>query len=336
MSTTKKDKTKAPLFDIAIVGAGLAGSLSAHLLSKSGYKVCVIEKSRGSGGRASSKKITEEIHCDLGTPFIYAHHPESREILDQLVKENIAAPWKQLNKTDAQAFVGIPKMSSITRHWLTKATLMTETRIHHIEQVNDQSNQPIWLLRDNKYQAIVRAKKVIITAPAPQTAMILATQADLAVLLLRASKASKSYRSQWAMWLETKSSDLNALIDLDDSPIARMIKDNYKPMRSGGDVDRWVIQADAEWTNKHLDVDKNQVAQKLLQAFSEHTEQRVLQHGEPHRWLLSRFEENRGNKPYAWSAEHNIGLAGDWLFQGDAEGALLSALFLTNSIQNNS
>lgn len=334
MSTQKKDKAKTPTFDVAIVGAGLAGSLSAHLLSKSGYKVCVIEKSRGSGGRASSKRITDEINCDLGAPFIYARRFESKKILEELVKENIAAPWKQLGKTDVQAFVGIPKMSSITRHWLTKAKLITETRIHHIEQIKDEIDQSVWLLRDDKYQVVVRSKKIIITAPAPQTAMILATQADLAVLLLRASQASKAYQSQWAMWLETKSSDLNALIDLNDSPIARMIKDNYKPMRSGNDIDRWVIQANPEWTKKHLDVDKSQISQELLQAFAQHTEQRVLKHGEPHRWFLSRFEENRGNKPFAWSPEHNIGLAGDWLFQGDAEGALLSALFLTNAIKN--
>jgi predicted NAD/FAD-dependent oxidoreductase len=334
MSTSKNDKVKTSTFDIAIVGAGLAGSLSAHLLSKSGYKVCVIEKSRGSGGRASSKRITDKVHCDLGAPFIYAHHPESEEILEELVKENVAAPWKQLSKADAQAFVGIPKMSSITRYWLTKATLITETRIHHIEQVNDENGQLLWLLRDDKYQVIVRAKKIIITAPAPQAAMILATQADLAVLLLRASQASKFYQSQWAMWVETKSSDLSALIDLDNSPILRMIKDNYKPMRNGDEIDRWVIQASAEWTNEHLDVDKKQITQELLQTFSQYTEQRALKHGEPHRWLLSRFLENGGNKPFVWSSEYNIGLAGDWLFQGDAEGALLSALFLTNAIKD--
>lgn len=334
MSTPKKDKTKTSIFDIAIVGAGLAGSLSSHLLSKSGYKVCVIEKSRGSGGRASSKKITDEINCDLGAPFIYAHKTESKNLLEELVKANVAAPWKQLSKKATQAFVGVPKMSSITRHWLTKATLITETRIHHIEQVNDEKNQPAWLLRDDKYQVVIHAKKIIITAPAPQTAMILATQTDAADLLLRANQASKSYQSQWAMWLETKNSDLNALIDLDNSPIARMIKDNYKPMRSGGDVDRWVIQANAEWTKKHLDVDQKQITQALLQAFSEYTEQRVLKHGEPHRWFLSRFSENRGDEPFAWSSEHNIGLAGDWLCQGDAEGALLSALSLTNAIKD--
>lgn len=333
MSAVKKDKTS--LFDIAIIGAGLAGSLSAHLLSTSGQNVCVIEKSRGSGGRASSKKITEEISCDLGTPFIRAHHPESKRILEKLVKDKIAVPWKQLNTTDSQAFVGIPKMSAITRHWLINTTLITETRIHHIEQISDENNQLIWLLRDDQYHVVVRAKKILITAPAPQTAMILATQADLVTLLLRASQASKSYQPQWAMWLETKRSELNALIELDNSPIARMIKDNNKPMRNDDDFDRWVVQTDPEWTSKHPDVNKEYITQELLQVFSEHTEQRVLKHGEPHYWLLSRFAENKDNAPFAWSAEHNIGLAGDWLCQGDAEGALLSALFLANTIKDN-
>ncbi|MEO9274003.1 FAD-dependent oxidoreductase [Marinomonas sp. 5E14-1] len=335
MSTQTRDKSEAPIFDIAIVGAGLAGSLSAHLLSESGYKVCVIEKGRGSGGRASSKRIADDISCDLGTPFIYAHQPESKEILEKLVKENIATPWKQCSKPDAQAFVGVPKMSAITRHWLSQSTFITETRIHHIEQVHSDNNQPTWLLRDDKYQKVVHAKKIIITAPAPQAAMILATHADLTVLLLRANQASKTSQPQWAMWLEASSSELNALIEFNQGPIARMIKDNHKPMRKGDDTDRWVIQADTKWTSEHLDSDKEKITQTLLQAFSEHTEQRAIKHGQPHRWLLSRFEQNKDNQPFAWSPEHNIGLAGDWLFQGDAEGAILSAFFLTNAIKDN-
>ncbi|MFQ3187204.1 MAG: renalase, partial [Marinomonas primoryensis] len=54
---TPTNQIQTPTFDIAIIGAGLAGSLCAHLLSQSGQTVCVIDKSRGSGGRASSKRL---------------------------------------------------------------------------------------------------------------------------------------------------------------------------------------------------------------------------------------------------------------------------------------
>ncbi|MBJ7536866.1 NAD(P)/FAD-dependent oxidoreductase [Marinomonas transparens] len=321
-------------YDVAIIGAGLAGSLCAHLIAQSGLTVCVIDKSRGTGGRASSKKLDDGTSCDLGTPFIHASHASSLALMEGLVDDKVAAPWQQLNTKDTQAFVGIPKMSAITRHWLGNAPFISNTRVHHLEQITQASgSHKQWLLRDDKYQAVVVAEKVIITAPAPQAAMILATHTDLAILLLRANQACQSSQAQWAMWLETPISDLNALIAPHNSPICRMLKDNHKPMRDSAKLDRWVIQTSPEWTKQYLDADKALVASTLIQAFSTLTEQRVIQHGEAHRWLLSRFNENKGNNAFAWDIENNIGLAGDWLCQGDAEGALLSALALCHFLE---
>ena len=335
MSTLTANQMQTPAFDIAIVGAGLAGSLCAHVLAQSGYKVCIIEKSRGSGGRASSKRLEDNVSCDLGTPFILAQHPDVITLLQQLTNEQVAAPWKQLNKGNVQAFVGTPKMSAITRHWIQHAHFITNTRIHHLDQVIEPDDgKARWLLRDDKYQPVVTSKKVIIAAPAPQTASILATHDKLAVLLLRANQASASFQSQWAMWLETEPCDFNAFIEPKNTPIERMIKDNYKPMRRSENIDRWVIQTTVEWSKQHLNSDKEWITQTLLQAFAEITEHRVIKHGTPHRWFLSRFNEHKGNKPFAWSPENNVGLVGDWLCQGDAEGALISALSLTQHIQN--
>lgn len=335
MDTLTDSQIHTPTFDIVIIGAGLAGSLCAHLLSQSGQSVCIIDKSRGSGGRASSKRLEGDVSCDLGTPYIVAAHPDSLNICKQLTEEGAAATWKQLSNTSSQAFVGVPKMSAITRHWIKNANFITSIRIHHLDQITQQGDdQASWLLRDDKYQPVAIAKKIIITAPAPQVASILASHEKLAVLLLRANQASASYQSQWAIWLETEQCDLNALIEPKNSLIKRMMKDNYKPMRHGTEVDRWVIQTDPNWTKQHLDCDKEWISQTVLRAFSDITEHRVLKHGEPHRWFLSRFTENKGNKPFAWSPEHNVGLAGDWLCQGDAEGALLSALSLVNHIND--
>ena len=61
------------------------------------------------------------------------------------------------------------------------------------------------------------------------------------------------------MWLETDTCDLNALVEPKNSPIKRMIKDNYKPMRHSEKIDRWVIQTHPDWTKQHLDHDKEWV-----------------------------------------------------------------------------
>ena len=43
-------------YDIAVIGAGIAGSYCADRLQAADLQVCIIDKSRGTGGRASSKR----------------------------------------------------------------------------------------------------------------------------------------------------------------------------------------------------------------------------------------------------------------------------------------
>ena len=331
MNTSATQQPELKQYDVAIVGAGLAGSLCAEKLTAAGMSVCVLDKSRGSGGRASSKRINDAESCELGTPFVLASQTSTQALFQQLHQQNLVSPWQQASSKEATAYVGTPKMSSITRHWLRNADLITGTKVHQLDRVS-QDGQDCWVLRNDKYQSCAFARNLIIAAPAHQAAMLLATNADLAVLLLRANQACKDYSSQWAMWLETQASDIGALSEPKNSLIQRMIKDNDKPGRNSQQQDRWVIQTTADWTAEHLDQDKEWIAQQIGKEFAEHTEQRILQRGEPHRWFFSRYAENRGNKTFAWSPENQVGLAGDWLCQGDAEGALISALTLTDCI----
>ena len=46
-------------YDIVVVGAGIAGLMASTYLSKAGYKVAVLEKSRGVGGRMATRRIED-------------------------------------------------------------------------------------------------------------------------------------------------------------------------------------------------------------------------------------------------------------------------------------
>lgn len=79
-------------FDIAVVGAGLAGLTCAAQLRQAGYRVVVIEKSRGLGGRAASYRL-EGHRVDRGLRFV----TEENRLLAALVKilrdRNILQGW---------------------------------------------------------------------------------------------------------------------------------------------------------------------------------------------------------------------------------------------------
>ena len=55
-------------FDAVIVGAVIAGLVAAGELARSGRRVCVLEKSRGLGGRMATRRIGSAV-CDHGAQF---------------------------------------------------------------------------------------------------------------------------------------------------------------------------------------------------------------------------------------------------------------------------
>ncbi|WP_233407481.1 NAD(P)/FAD-dependent oxidoreductase [Marinomonas spartinae] len=317
-------------YDVAIIGAGLSGSLCAQQLSRMGWSVCVIEKSRGSGGRASSKHLDQNTSCELGTPFISIHHKDTKPLFASLVEQGIAAYWP-----DAQAYVGIPKMSAITRHWLTNSDLITNTRINSLEQIDyveqgSLATTDIWRLYDEQHQAIAQAKFLIVTIPASQAVTLLSTTQQIDELIACAHQAAQTTQPQWAMCLDTEQSTLPPILIPKSSTLQRLVKDSAKPNRRQGHngSERWVIQASPEWTQHYLDEDKNTIATLLIQAFFHETQLIPKKTSEPHRWLLARTDVYNHQQPFMWHSPKNIGLAGDWLCQGDAEGALISALGL--------
>ncbi len=319
------------VYDVAVIGAGLAGSMSAHLLTEAGQSVCVIEKSRGCGGRCGNQRINDQVRVDMGSPYIHTKHPDTIKVLDQLISANIALRWPQQDKNTSQTYIGSPSLSAICRHLVQASRLLTNTRAHHLEL--DPIKQ-VWRIRDSHFQLITQCKKVILCIPAPQAAALLAATQGTEDLWVSANQASKRSTSQWALWLETAHSDLNSIIYPNHPVIECMIKDNQKHAHKGTSCDRWVIHSRSDWASLNLEKSKEHIADELIKGFFEATELELIRHGSPHRWLFSRFLPNPSSTAFKWNEELNIGLAGDWLSSGDTEGALLSAHKIVQKIRS--
>lgn len=68
-------------FDVAIVGAGMAGLAAAHELSAKGLSVIVLEKSDRPGGRATTVEIDGRF-VDTGAAFISAFYTQTLRLID--------------------------------------------------------------------------------------------------------------------------------------------------------------------------------------------------------------------------------------------------------------
>lgn len=311
-----------PKTDLAIIGAGLAGASMAYFAKQSGLSIAIIEKSRGTGGRSGSKRLAED-SVDMGASIISLHDDNLSELRTELLDNKVLAAWQS-------GHVGVPRMSAVTRYLTKDATLYMQSKVHHVERLGQY-----WLLRDENYQPIIQAKLITIATPAIQAAMLLATIPNTGALLTAANNAGMHTQAQWSMWLKTEKSDSAALQTTDHNIIQTLIKDSDKPGRQQSDSDTWVIQSTPRWSADNIDADKANVQRSMCEAFQDITQLDIVDIGIPHRWLLGRQLIVESPLSFLMDPQKGLIVIGDWLCQGDAEGALLSGQQAAHAVISN-
>ncbi|WP_206603161.1 FAD-dependent oxidoreductase [Leptolyngbya ohadii] len=84
--------------DVAVIGAGLAGLTCAQQLRQAGYRVVVIEKSRGLGGRAATRRLMTTC-ADHGLRYLESQGERSQIFIDRLLQAGVLVPWTEKTHT---------------------------------------------------------------------------------------------------------------------------------------------------------------------------------------------------------------------------------------------
>jgi renalase len=112
--------------------------------------------------------------------------------------------------------------------------------------------------------------------------------------------------------------------------IAWLSRESSKPARGG--VERWTVQASADWSREHLEDDAQRVQAKLLKAFAEITGIRAEPvYAQAHRWRYAKTEQALGIS-HLWSAAEGLGICGDWCLGHRVEDAFVSGLELALAV----
>jgi hypothetical protein len=83
------------VFDVAVVGAGIAGISCAQQLRQLGYRVVVIEKSRGVGGRIATRRV-QDTYADHGTRYLSAQGEHLAQLIQVLCENQILQTWTDM------------------------------------------------------------------------------------------------------------------------------------------------------------------------------------------------------------------------------------------------
>jgi predicted NAD/FAD-dependent oxidoreductase len=319
---------------VAVIGAGIAGLSCAATLEQSGCHVDLFDKSRGPGGRMSTRRA-DDWQCDHGAQYFTARDNDFRAEVMRWQQAGAAALWSprlQVIESDGerrlasslQRFVGTPRMSSPAALLAAPLTLSTGNTITQLRRSADGgwhllSREHGWL--DRRFDA------VMLALPAPQSAALLqatqeTTQPQPSLSALAAVATQAVMSGCWTLMLRF---DVPPALPYDAAfvnhgPLRWICRNNSKPGRSGQET--WLLHASPQWSAEHLEQDADGVAALLLQAFAQ------LNGPAPDAWTAHRWRHalpqpalERGG---IWDADLALGLCGDWLDGGKVEGAWLS------------
>ncbi|MFJ9991591.1 NAD(P)/FAD-dependent oxidoreductase [Pseudomonas putida] len=311
---------------IAIIGAGIAGLSAAQALQKAGQNVHLFDKGHGSGGRMASKR-SDAGALDLGAQYFTARDRRFVEQVQQWVAAGWVEQWKpQLyNYRDGELtpspdeqtrWVGVPRMSAITRGLLKDVTVNFGCRIAEVFR-----GKQYWHLQDTEGCSHGPFSQVVIAVPAPQATPLLAATPKLAAVA-----AGVQMEPTWAIAL-----GFQAPLDtpmqgcfVQDNPLDWLARNRSKPGRDEH-LDTWVLHATSHWSRQHLDLPREEVIEQLWGEFAELVGCVVPAptFALAHRWLYARPV---GNHEWGTLADADQGLyaCGDWCLSGRVEGAWLS------------
>lgn len=311
---------------IAIIGTGIAGLSAASALHKAGHAVHLFDKSRGSGGRMSSKR-SDAGALDLGAQYFTARDRRFVAQVQEWQAKGWVAEWEprlynhkngQLTPSpDEQTrWVGSPRMSAITRGLLGHLTVDFSCRITDLIR-----GEKHWHLLDADERTHGPFSHVIVATPAPQATTLLASAPKLA-----SAAAGVKMEPTWAIALAFDT-PLDTPMEgcfVQDSPLDWLARNRTKPGRDSR-LDTWVLHATSTWSKEHLDLPKEAVIEHLHGAFAElvHCTMPAPSFTLAHRWLYA-----RPAIAHEWGAlaDADLGLyaCGDWCLSGRVEGAWLS------------
>jgi predicted NAD/FAD-dependent oxidoreductase len=319
---------------VAVIGAGIAGLVATQALSEAGHDVVVLDKGRGPGGRASSRRRAG-FSFDHGAQYFTARDERFRILVNAWLRGGVVARWQprlavcdtdglRESPEESERYVGVPGMSAMAGHLAEDQQIRPSVRVARLERVRHD-----WRIMADDGEVVATADTVILAVPPAQAVPLLTATPEL---LPRVQ--SVTMRPCWAVMLGF-AKPLPVAFDgvfLRGGPLSWVARNSSKPGREGGEA--WVLHASAEWSEQNLERDAGQVTDLLRAEFTSRlvgSELPALLHSESHRWRYAQPDPALP-LPCLFDDGQRIGVAGDWCGGPRIEGAFLSGMALAKRV----
>ncbi len=311
----------------------MSGLICSRQLAARGWRVVLVDKARGPGGRMSTRRV-EGTAFDHGAQYFTARDKRFIEQVEGWVADGIVQEWTgrlaaiyadgiSNLKSENVRYVGVPRMSAITRHLAAGLDLSMGWHADSLQQRDGE-----WWLRERNGEELGPFDAAVAAVPSPQAAPLLQPAPALAE---RASsiRMAACYAVMLAFEQPLGLPFDGAFVNF--GPLSWIARNSSKPGREGRET--WVLHAGPDWSETHIDESPEQVVTLLTAALSEATHATIPKPALAiaHRWRyalpLSLLAE-----PYLFDPDRGLAACGDWCAGPRVEGAYLSGWALAEQL----
>jgi len=306
-----------------IIGAGLSGLLVARELLARGRKVMVLDKSRGVGGRMSTKRVGNAVF-DQGAQFFTTRDEQFEAMVTSWSEGGFVERWAG---GDRERWVARPSMTGLAKALAKDVPVMLGQKVQSI-QFHDCG---CWEI-EVEGEGLLCAERMVMSSPVPQSLAILDAghvklPADVRVGLDRCA-----YHPCLALMLVLdRPSDLSPEgLKLTEGPV-RWVADNVKKGVAQGAPAALTVHLEQGFSEEHYSDSEEEIWALVEGSLRPILGDAVVDSRRLHRWKFSE-PKTLHRKRCEWVPEMNLGFCGDGFGGPRVEGAAISGMALARQI----
>lgn len=324
-----------------IIGGGLAGAAAATALRDRGLAPLVLDKGRGPGGRASTRR-PPPCPFDHGAQYFTVRDDRFAERVARLVAEGAVAPWDarfaiarngelEPHTPSHSRYVGVPGMNRLVAQLLDPLETRFGVRVDALRR-----HDGAWHAHTEHGENLGPFDHAIIALPAPQAALLLADAApDLA-----AQTRAVRFAPCWAVMISFDRPldvpfDALTVETTDDGALAWAGRNSSKPGRPRV-PDAWTLHASAAWSQTNIELAPEEAGPALVRSFLELLALHLGAAPHPSHLAAHRWRYARAESPLDAGCLHDrdarLTICGDWCLGDRIEAAYCSGLAAARAV----
>lgn len=304
------------VYDCVIIGAGISGLMAANEIRAKGYKVVVVDKGRGVGGRMATRRV-DGAKFDHGAQFFTVKDERFRNYVDKWEAADLVSPWFY-GRDDKRPFYRVNGgMTALAKELANGIDVRLQFKV---ERLSRESG--IWEIGGKES---VRGRTLLISAPVPQSLELLKASEIVIDPSELKDLESIQYRKAIALMLvlDGESGLENpGFLKIQDGGDIDVISDNFQKGISPKHA--VTIHSSHDFADRFFEEAQERVVERLLEKALPHLHSTVAEVSY-HRWRFAK-RVGESNRMAAAFPEQKLWLCGDSFGAAKVEGAGLSGI----------